>query len=157
MCAALATARGTPEELLAKFQHGLKGRSVFERTLIQIRGNERHSSRHLHPSAAFPSERLLEEFNTSEADLKEAFAKARSAWIERDREGWLGAHDFFTTAVDAVRRLVDAKADVAIITTKGAAFTKELLQAANLAVPEERIFGLEAGKKVGFLVTVVSL
>lgn len=89
----------------------------------------------------------------TEADVKAAFKEARTAWIAADIEGWLSMHTFYAEAVKAVQGLVAAAAaapdsvKVYIITTKGKEFALQLLKAASIAIPEDRVFGLGSGRK----------
>jgi phosphoglycolate phosphatase-like HAD superfamily hydrolase len=95
----------------------------------------------------------------SQAEIMAAFKTARTMWIASDVEGWLGTNRFYTTAVQAVQSLVAASSDtvkVYIITTKAKEFAVKLLAACNIAVPEERVFGLGSGRKGAVLSQIIA-
>ena len=94
--------------------------------------------------------RAVDQLGGQEAVMA-AFHEARQGWIDADRAGWLAAHEFYGTAVDAVKSLVMRGELVFIITTKAAEFASELLEHAGLSVPTSRVFGLGSGKKFAVL------
>ena len=98
--------------------------------------------------------RALEKLGGQDAVMA-AFHEARQGWIHADRQGWLAAHEFYGTAVDAVKNLVLRGEVVFIITTKSAEFAVELLEHAGLSVPASRVFGLGSGKKHAVLEQVL--
>ncbi len=77
-------------------------------------------------------------------ELAERFGSERDGWIRSDLRGWLGRHRFYPGVIEAVRQRLAADADdVYILTTKQERFVKALLSEADLALPAERIYGLE--------------
>ena len=80
--------------------------------------------------------------------LKDLLAAARQGWIDADLENWLGAHEFYPGTVEAVKKELAEGTDVYIITTKQEAFTRRLLHAQGLQVPQERIYSLERIEKL---------
>lgn len=93
----------------------------------------------------------------------QALAEARARWsqspeavqsllesvrreaLSSDRQGWLERHRFYPGVRERLRQLEQEGAPWAVLTTKGAAFTAELLTAANLT--PSALYGHEAGSK----------
>lgn len=86
----------------------------------------------------------------AKALLVELFAGARDQWIRDDLPGWLARHRFYAPAVAFLPRL-QQRGEVRILTTKQKRFTERLLAAAGLAIPGDRVFGLESGPKADML------
>jgi phosphoglycolate phosphatase-like HAD superfamily hydrolase len=87
----------------------------------------------------------LEERGWSSLRLQEVLEAVRREAIINDRAAWLGRHRPFPGVVDRLRHLAEEGVDWAVLTTKGAAFTAELLQA--FALRPARLLGHEAGPK----------
>ncbi|NKB68955.1 MAG: HAD family hydrolase [Candidatus Latescibacteria bacterium] len=81
--------------------------------------------------------------------LNDLLAGARRAWVEADLEGWLAAHGFYPGTVEGAKDALAEGVAVYIITTKQEAFTRRLLQAQGLILPDERIYSLEQIKELG--------
>jgi phosphoglycolate phosphatase-like HAD superfamily hydrolase len=81
--------------------------------------------------------------------LQQALEAVRGEAIARDRDGWLARHRFFPGVVDRLHGLADEGSGWMVLTTKGAAFARELLQAAGLQ--PMALFGHEAGSKPAVL------
>ncbi len=77
--------------------------------------------------------------------LQEALEAVRREALARDRAGWLARHRLYPGVAERLRRLEGEGAPWAVLTTKGAAFTAELLTAANLH--PVALYGHEAGSK----------
>ena len=118
---------------------------------------------------AWPAERVLQTWSTevrdscmaermkqSEETLKGTHHRAREQWIAADEDGWLASHGEFAPAVEFARRLVARGEVVYVITTKAAVFAHRLLASMNLAVPEDRVFGLGSGPKRIVLETIAT-
>ena len=88
--------------------------------------------------------------SSAETLLLEQFGAARDRWIRDDLNGWLGRHRFYEPMVAFLPRL-QAQGEVRILTTKQKRFTERLLTAAGIAMPADRVFGLESGPKSDML------
>ena len=81
---------------------------------------------------------------SSEA-VQELLEAVRRQALAADRSGWLARHRFYPGVTDRLRRLEGEGAPWAVLTTKGGAFTAELLDAAHLH--PSALYGHEAGTK----------
>jgi len=79
------------------------------------------------------------------AELQEALEQVRRQAVAEDRAAWLARHRPFPGVVERLGRLQSEGLDWAVLTTKGAAFTAELLAAFSLH--PARLHGHEAGPK----------
>ena len=100
------------------------------------------------PALAAP---LLARPECARATLIARFGGVRDTWIRTRFADWLALHRFYPGTVATVQRWQAAGAPVYILTTKERRFALALLEHAGLAVPAERVFGLEAGSKVALL------
>jgi len=66
------------------------------------------------------------------APLQRALEEVRAEAIATDRAGWLARHRFYPGVVERLHRLRHEGASWRVLTTKGATFTGELLEAAGL-------------------------
>lgn len=85
----------------------------------------------------------------------ERLATARAEWMTTDMAGWLAAHRFYSGVPAALREFQRREYRLVILTTKEKRFTKPLLDYADIAIPEEDIFGLREGKKIEILQALV--
>lgn len=74
----------------------------------------------------------LERWGWQPATLQVALEEVRAQAIATDRDGWLARHRFYPGVVERLHRLSQEGASWRVLTTKGAAFSSELLQAAGL-------------------------
>ncbi|MBM5801808.1 MAG: HAD family hydrolase [Cyanobacteria bacterium K_DeepCast_35m_m2_023] len=98
-------------------------------------------------------EQALARWGCSEVQLQQRLESFRAGGIGADREAWLGRHRFYPGVIDRLRRLADEGAAWMVLTTKGAAFARELLSAAGLE--PQALFGHEAGSKPDVLVQLL--
>ncbi len=89
---------------------------------------------------------LLRTLGLSKAELVGRFGAMRDRWIAADTADWLARHRFYPGTIEAVQRQLANGNPVYILTTKQERFTVALLEAAGVALPRERIFGLESGR-----------
>jgi phosphoglycolate phosphatase-like HAD superfamily hydrolase len=85
--------------------------------------------------------------------LQQVLETVRAEGIVRDRSGWLARHRFFPGVVERLQALDGEASGWMVLTTKGAAFARELLQAAGLE--PLALFGHEAGSKPAVLARLV--
>ena len=76
--------------------------------------------------------RALEHWSWQPATLQRALEAVRAGAIATDRAGWLARHRFYPGVVERLHRLRHEGATWRVLTTKGAAFSRELLGAAGL-------------------------
>ena len=81
--------------------------------------------------------------------VQQVLETVRAQGIVRDRSGWLARHRFFPGVIERLQALDGEASGWMVLTTKGAAFARELLQAAGLQPME--LFGHEAGSKPAVL------
>ena len=73
--------------------------------------------------------------------MRQAFGRARDAWLRDDEEGWLDAQSSYPGIVELVNALDEL---VCIITTKEDRFTRKLVARFGMRVDAERIYALES-------------
>jgi phosphoglycolate phosphatase-like HAD superfamily hydrolase len=97
--------------------------------------------------AAYPDAltRAQAHWGLSAAALQEALESVRREALARDRQAWLERHRFYPGVDERLRRLEGEGASWMVLTTKGTAFTAELLAAADLH--PAALYGHEAGGK----------
>jgi phosphoglycolate phosphatase-like HAD superfamily hydrolase len=97
--------------------------------------------------AAYPRALAVarERWGVSSATLQQLLETVRHEALSDDRAGWLARHRFYPGVVDRLGRLAAEGAIWAVLTTKGEAFTAELLKAAGLQ--PTALYGHEAGSK----------
>ena len=91
------------------------------------------------------SEILLEELGWTRGQCGQLFNQTRAAWMQQDWEDWLGRHRFYPPGWNTFTEHLDRK-PIFIVTTKQERFVEALLNAADVAFPIERIFGLDKGQ-----------
>ncbi|QNJ15036.1 haloacid dehalogenase-like hydrolase family protein [Synechococcus sp. A18-46.1] len=77
--------------------------------------------------------------------LQEALDQTRQQAVSSDRAAWLGLHQPFPGLVDRLQAFQEEGVDWAVLTTKTAAFTAELLE--SLGLRPWQLDGREAGPK----------
>lgn len=87
-------------------------------------------------------EELMSVHGLTRRQLVELFGEARDEWIARDTAGWLGSHRFYPGVLARLRKALVSH-PVYILTTKQERFTRQLLGAEGVMLPQERIWGLE--------------
>ncbi len=93
------------------------------------------------------SDLMLEEGLSKDAWVR-LFGTTRDRWMAEDLPGWIDRHGFYGGTIDALNR---SDLPTYIITTKEKRFAVALCSAAGLCLPDEKIFGLESGKKLSVL------
>jgi phosphoglycolate phosphatase-like HAD superfamily hydrolase len=81
------------------------------------------------------------------ARYHELYYRARTALLERDRASWLGMHRIYPHVATGFARMGPA-APLFILSTKKPRFIMEILSAAGIQVPEERILLSETEPKL---------
>ncbi len=89
----------------------------------------------------------------SPEELQALLEGVRREALTTDRQGWLGRHHFYPGVRERLHQLEQEGAPWAVLTTKGAAFTAELLTAAKLK--PLALYGHEAGSKTEVLHTLL--
>ncbi len=94
-------------------------------------------------AAALPA--ALARWGCAQEPLQAVLEQVRAEAIAADPEAWLALHRFYPGVVERLRRLASEGADWAVLTTKGAAFARQLLVAAQLE--PVALYGHEQGSK----------
>ncbi len=97
---------------------------------------------------------VLERWGWAPLQLQQALEGVRSDGIAADRAAWLARHRFYPGVVERLQALVAEGSTWMVLTTKGAAFARELLAAAGLE--PLALFGHESGSKPDVLETLLA-
>jgi phosphoglycolate phosphatase-like HAD superfamily hydrolase len=89
--------------------------------------------------------RAEERWGWSQTAIQGLLEAVRREALVRDRAAWLARHRFYPGVGERLRRLEEEGAPWVVLTTKGGAFTAELLAAADLH--PAALYGHEAGAK----------
>ena len=87
----------------------------------------------------------LARWGCSEDQLQQVLEQVRAGAMTSDLGAWLGLHRFYPGVIERLGRLAAEGADWVVLTTKGAVFAKQLLQAAGLE--PLALYGHEQGSK----------
>ena len=90
-------------------------------------------------------QQALERRGWSPSQLQGALEQVRRAAVQGNRAQWLARHQAFAGVSERLRRFSDEQVDWAVLTTKGRAFTAELLD--GLSLDPVLLFGHEDGTK----------
>lgn len=96
----------------------------------------------------------LERWGVQPSALQQSLESLRSSAIQQDPAAWLALHRPYPGVVARLRRLKDEGSDWLVLTTKGGAFARELLQA--YALEPQAIYGHEQGSKPEVLLQLSS-
>ncbi len=94
----------------------------------------------------------LQAWHWTPQELQIALDNVRKKAITNNRSQWLALHVAFPGVQQRIRKLTDEKIDFAVLTTKSAEFTAELLSQLNLH--PKLLYGHEAGKKPDLLLKI---
>ena len=88
--------------------------------------------------------------------LKKLFGTTRDAWIENDLDTWLAMNPLFPGMVEKLNQL-SQQGIWYILTTKQERFVTQILNANQIMLPEQRIFGMDRNRdKDDVLISLVS-
>ncbi|MBE9153260.1 HAD family hydrolase [Cyanobium sp. LEGE 06113] len=87
----------------------------------------------------------LARWGWSEAPLQAVLEQVRTEAIATDPAAWLALHRFYPNVVERVRQLEAEGSSWAVLTTKGAAFAREILRGAGLE--PQALYGHDQGSK----------
>ncbi len=85
---------------------------------------------------------LMTDARVTVDDLKRLFGRTRDAWIANDLADWVAMNPLFENVAAKLRALA-AQADWVIITTKQERFVKQILQANQIELADQFIYGLD--------------
>ena len=85
--------------------------------------------------------------------VQKALENARREALMIDRYSWLAMHQPFPEVLQLIKKLKDEGIDVAVLTTKSAEFTIELLN--FLQIQPNQVFGHESGSKAKVLLDLI--
>jgi len=98
-------------------------------------------------------EQALQRWAWSPQLLQQTLERFRSAGISADREAWLARHRFYPGVIERLQCLAAEGSGWMVLTTKGAAFARELLAEAGLE--PLALYGHEAGSKPDVLAALL--
>ncbi len=107
---------------------------------LRLKGTQFFASKYLQNC-----EEALKAWGWSPVQLQEALDHTRRVAVAHDRAAWLARHRTFPGVVQRLNCLAAEKVDLVILTTKGEAFTDELLRSLNLT--PQQLYGHESGSK----------
>lgn len=93
-------------------------------------------------SYASKIDRLLQQAQVTPDDLKKLFGATRDAWIANDLADWINMNPLFSGVAEKLQQL-GQQASWLIITTKQERFVKQILQANDIDLSDDKIFGLD--------------
>jgi len=85
---------------------------------------------------------LLQQAQVTPDDLKKLFGETRDAWIANDLADWINMNPLFSGVAEKLQQL-GQQASWLIITTKQERFVKQILQANDIDLADDKIFGLD--------------
>lgn len=85
---------------------------------------------------------LLQQAQVTPDDLKRLFGATRDAWIANDLADWINMNPLFSGVAEKLQQL-EQQASWLIITTKQERFVKQILQANDIDLADDKIFGLD--------------
>ncbi|MCP9887916.1 HAD family hydrolase [Cyanobium sp. ATX 6A2] len=89
--------------------------------------------------------RVLKDWGWGSEQLQTALEDVRRQALAHDLPGWLALHRFFPGVVERLRRLAGEHSEWLVLTTKGGAFARRILEAAELE--PRTVYGHEQGSK----------
>lgn len=99
---------------------------------------------------------LLDEIDANTDYLKQLFGETRDQWIAADMPGWIGVNPLFPNMASKLKQLSD-RAVWYVVTTKQERFVKQILNANQIELSNDKIFGLERNRsKADILVEIVA-
>ncbi len=88
------------------------------------------------------ADELMAEAGLTVEGLKQLFGDTRDQWIAQDKAGWIAVNPLFAGMAEKLRRL-GSDHDWYVVTTKQERFVKKILNANDIELAAERIFGLD--------------
>ena len=87
-------------------------------------------------------QRMLDDIHLSVDDLKQLFGETRDNWIAQDRAEWIAKNPLYPGIAERLRKLGQTHTWY-VVTTKQERFVKKILNANDIELAGERIFGLD--------------
>ena len=88
------------------------------------------------------TKKVIEDSGLNIDSLKKLFGETRDSWIEDDLDGWIDMNPLFSGVAEKLQHL--SKQGVwYIVTTKQERFVKHILNANQVELPGDRVFGLD--------------
>lgn len=85
---------------------------------------------------------LIKSSNLDEEGLKRLFGETRDQWIKNDLEEWVEMNPLFPKVAEKLKQL-SSRGLWYIVTTKQERFVKHILNANQIQIPDNRVFGLD--------------
>lgn len=87
-------------------------------------------------------QKVIKDSVLTKGSLKKLFGETRDQWIQENLDDWIAKNPLFPGVTEKLQALSEQNVWY-IITTKQERFVKQILQANQVELPEERIFGLD--------------
>mmetsp|Transcript_4469 Transcript_4469/g.13361 ORF Transcript_4469/g.13361 Transcript_4469/m.13361 type:complete len:213 (-) Transcript_4469:52-690(-) len=89
-------------------------------------------------------------------EMIKEFGEVRDRWIAEEEDKWIARNRAYDLVPDCIDAMLDAGAEVFIITTKQRRFCEALLKDFQLDLPSEKVFALEDGPKTDVLKSLLA-
>jgi phosphoglycolate phosphatase-like HAD superfamily hydrolase len=114
----------------------------YEAILIMRLLHQRESVADIFKHYSEKKQQIIESSKINITDLKQLFGATRDNWIDESAEEWIRMNPLFPGMANKLQRL-NAQTEWAIITTKQERFVMQILDAHQIMLAPENIFGLE--------------
>jgi phosphoglycolate phosphatase-like HAD superfamily hydrolase len=102
------------------------------------------SVEHVCQNYASETQALIKSHHLNIAELKSALTQTRNEWLKTDQADWLAKNPLFDHIADSLRYLVNCSEHICyIVTTKSEKFVYEILNAKDIYLEDEFVFGLD--------------
>ncbi len=132
-----------PEIILNQFR---KVRPImetgYEAILIIKMLNDGDSAEAILTGFCDKKEKLIKNSNLNIDFLKKLFGETRDQWIKNDLDEWVMMNPLFNGVAEKLKYLASQEVWY-IITTKQERFVKHILNANQIQIPDDKVFGLE--------------
>jgi phosphoglycolate phosphatase-like HAD superfamily hydrolase len=132
-----------PSELIERFRQVRPVMGTGYEAILIVRllhnGETIEAIRH---NYAEKTQKLIEDTNLSIDELKQLFGETRDRWIDKDLDDWVAMNPLFPGIAEKLQGLSE-QGIWYIVTTKQERFVRQILDANQVQLPAERIFGLD--------------
>ncbi len=97
---------------------------------------------------------LMQEAQVDSNDLKKLFGDTRDHWIANDKADWIQKNPLYPSVAEKLT-LLSQSCIWYVVTTKQERFVKKILNAGNIDITEDRIFGLDRNMSKNEVLTML--
>ena len=135
--------KAVPEEMIERFRLlRLIIETGYEAILAMRLLHQGHSISAIYEDYTHLIQDLLIESNVTVDELKALFGQTRDTWIAEDQDDWIRMNPLFPGVAVKLKNL-EHRCPWYIITTKQERFVKQIFQANDIELADERIFGMD--------------